>query len=471
MRSVLSLLLVLCGVPALASPASAVAAALADARGLQPGIRESTRYLWTPGSHTATDRAVLAFHCNSLSREAELVPLRRITDSLLAVSLLDYGWEAKTWEKFADNEPYFTVRIVAERQYYQAGTDSRGVKYAAGWYRNTKQAVIPAAAPWLDTAQAIELITLCQSTVPVLRADWFFAQTAIQEGRKVGYYGMLGLGNKRADFEKLVGLDRAAATRLRKEVAAIVSVSSVALHNRQIYRVQTLTGPYWETRDAKQNDGDRNALRLLNGDFKHDAEEIYASLPNGLFAFFLSDAGGSRANTAPDFIASDSRASGTDRRVHVGLSCVRCHVPGIQPIADHARRLYTGAIRLDVTDANRYLRLRQLYLSDLDRLIKRDQDDYAEALKRCNGLTPAENSRAYAAYFDAYAERPVGPAELARELGTTEKRLLDGIKAKAEAGLFDPILAGLLQNPPLLIRRDHVEEIQPVVWGVLGNRP
>ena len=471
MRISIATLVLLCGVPALASPASAVAAALQDARTLQPGIRESTRYLWQPGGHTANDRAVLAFWCNSLSREAELVAPRRVNDSLLAVSLLDYGWNPDTWEKFSETEPYLLVRKIAAKQFWRAGTDGRGQRFAAGWYANTKQVIVPGYDDRVDSAQITELTLLVQSVVPVVRADWFFSQTAIQEGRRVGYYGMLGLGGKRADFEKLVGLDRAAATRLRKEVAAIVPVSSVALHNRQIFRFQTLTGAYWETRDAKANDGERNAIRLLNGDFKHDAEEIYGTLPNGLFTFFLADVGGTRVNTAPDFIASDGRSSGTDRRVHVGLSCIRCHAPGIQPIDDWARRLYTGNIRLDITDPARYTRLRQLYLSDLQRYIKRDQSDYSDTLKRTNGLTPVENAQAVASYWDRYAETPLTAVDIARELGTTERRLLDAIRTKAAAGLFDPVLAGLLQVPPLTIRRDHFEEVQPILWKSLEYQP
>lgn len=471
MRCTLSIIFFLCGWPVFASPAIAVAAALADAQTLPNGIRENTRYLWSPTPYTKEERATLAFHCNSLSRELDLVAPRKVNDNLLAVSLLDYGWNAKTWDKFAETEPYFMVRVVAEKKYYSAGVDSNGNRYNAGWYQNTKREVVPAAAPWLESASITNLISLTQSTCPIVRADWFFSQTAIQEGRKVGYYGMLGLGNKRDDFEKLVGLDRAAAQRLRKEIAAIVPVSSVALHNRQIYRFQTISGPYWETRDAKQNDGDRNAIRLLNGDFKHDAEEIYGTLPNGLFAFFLSDVGGIRANTAPDFIASDSKSSSVDRRVHIGLSCIRCHVPGIQPIDDWARRLYTGPIKLNVTDAQKYLRLKQLYLSDLNKFIKRDQSDYADTLKSLNGLTPAENAKGYAAYWDRYNEEQVDVDRAAKELGTTAKYLTDCIKSQAQTGLFDAVLAGYIQQPPLTIQRSHFEEVQPIIWKAMGYRP
>lgn len=474
-RWLYSLCLLLLGVPALASPQSAVAAALNDAQRLPPAIAQQTRYLSlhsVPADQRETARKVLAFHCNSLSREAELVAPRQVTPDLLAVSLLDYGWAAKTWEKLAEVEPYFHVSILVD-EYQDWGYFSNG-RWVTTRREKTGRKVkqTQAAAPWLDAQQVAALIALTQSQTPVVRADWFVHQTAIQADRKAGYYDFLGLGKKKADFDKLVGLDVAAAQRLRKEIAAIVPVSTVALNNRHIVRFQTLTGAYWETRDAKASTDKRNALRLLNGDFSdYDAQEIYGTLPNGLFAFFLADAKGNRTDTAPDFIASDGRASGTDRRVHVGLSCVRCHLPGIQAIDDWARRLYTGPIQLQAADPARFVRLRQLYLSDLDRHVRRDQDDYADVVKRLNGLTAAENAKAYAAFWDAYEESPVRLTDAVRELGTTEQRLRDAIAGRVAAGFADPVLAGLVQRPPLTIRRDHWEELQPIVWATLGYKP
>lgn len=453
----------------LASPQQAMAAALNDARSLPPGVREQTRYLPAyaiAAEHRAEFAKVLRFHCNSLSREAEFANPRWVTPDLAAVVLLDYGWDAATWERFAEADPYYHVQLIVKAQ-DQAWRYDRGRR---GWFgsRHEKAVIVPGLAPWLPAKEYEELVKLTNSAVPMLRADWFVAQTAIAEGRKVGYYDLLGAGKKLADFEKIVGLDRAFSIKLKKEVQAVVQTSTVALHNRHIVRYQSITGAYWETFDAKENTDQRNAIRLLNGDFTHDARETYGTLPNGLFAFFLSDAVGNRANTAPDFIASDGRSGGTDRRVHVGLSCVRCHVPGIQPIDDWARKLYRGDIKLDVTDLNKYVRLRQLYTSDLDGRIAKDQADYAETLKRCNGLTPAENARAYAAAWGRYNEALLSVEDVARETGYTPQAIVAAIKGRAQAGLADPVLVGLLQRPSIPIVRSHFEELQPLLYQTLG---
>lgn len=453
------LYLALAGPVFAAGPGDAVAAALADARRLSPEEALQTRYLTLyadPLVQRKESRQSVSFWANSLSREAEVLQPRFVAADLLAVRLIDYGWSATTWDRFALVDPYFTVRLLTP---WPGGVwHGDGKQYA----KNSFSTTTTASAPWLQAAAMAELYSRTGSKAPILRADWWLSQVAIQADRKVGYYDLLGVGKKRADFEKLVALDRAAATRLKKEVSAIVDRSIVALHNRHIYRYQTLTGAYWETRDAIKNTDGSNALRLLNGDYKHDAEEIYGSLPNGLFAFFLCDAAGARADTAPDAIASDGRSASTDRRVHVGLSCVRCHVEGVRPIDCWFRRTYAPPDRLDVLDPVRALRIRQLYTADLDRLVTRDQTDYAAALKLTNGLTPGDNAKVVASAWDRYAERPVTLDDAAREAGVTADELAAAIRGKAAP---DPILFSLGKRQS--VRREHWEEAFPLAMQLV----
>jgi len=456
-RTIWTVLVFAISSPCLAGPGQAVSKALADARRRGPAAT-SVRYLSLyalPEEARADAKKALAFHVNQLSREAELVSPRTIGDDLLAVSLIDYGWDRKTWDRLAD--PYFTVQAIVA---WPGGYDD-GTYFKPGKYRET------IAAPWLPQDELAELRLLTQSRRPILRADWFFAQTAIQEGRQVGYYDMLGIGKKRDDFDKLIALNRADATRVRKEIGAIVQSSIVALNNRQIFRFQATTGAYWETRDSKQSIDKNNALRLLNGDYSYDAQEIYGTLPNGLFAFFLGDGQGNRANFAPPEIASDGQSTSTDRRVHIGLSCVRCHRPGIQAIDCWARKTYRNELQLQAVDPFRLLRLKQLYLSDLDRFIKRDQDDYADALKRTNGLSPLENSRLFSAFYSRYNDEARTLQDAVRETGYREEQIREAIGRQVKAGLADPVLAGLIQKPQLPLRLEHWEEAFPILMDWL----
>ena len=470
-----TLVLALWPLAAVGSPAAAVRAAHADAVDLPYGVARQVRYLAlyaVPEADREEVLRVLSFHCNSLSRESELAPPRVVGGGVVRINLLDYGWKAATYDKLAEADPYFHEQVTVVKE-----TPGRYVYDAYGrgsWVAGKKQEVKQtAAARWLPAQEMTDLIAWTQSPAPVLRADWFVAYTAVQADRKVGYYDLLSLGKKEADFQTLIGADVVKAKAVKKEVAAAVARSRVTLNNRSMERFPTLTGAYWRTHDYKTNTFKQNTLRLLDGDTEPpqgDASEQYGTLPNGLFAFWLQNDKGERQDTAPDFIASDGQATGTDRRVHVGLSCIRCHTPGIQPIDDWTRRVYRGAVQLQSPDYEKLKRLQRLYLSDLEGQVKRDQADYAEALRKTNGLTPEVNAKAYARLWDRYVEHDRLPADVARECGVTELTLLASLKAYVKrTGQLDPILAGLLQTPPVPVRAEHSEEVFPLLMQILGG--
>jgi hypothetical protein len=452
-----------------ASTPALVRTALADCRRQSPALQPFLRYLSLealPPAERPLFLKALAFHVNSLSREAEVVSPRVVAEDLVVLNLQDYGWKTAVYDKLADRDPYDHVRlekIVEEKDVQEVGYRQPG----GGWVTTGTRPILKkvkkqftAAAPWLPATEIAELIQRTQSQAPLLRADWFLVQTAIQVNRGgAGYYDFLGL-KKRADVEKLVALDRQAAQRVRREVAAIIAESGVALNNRQVYRFQSVTGGYWETRDVNNNAEQRNALRVLNGDFVHDAEEIYGVLPNGLFVLAASNAQGVLQDTVPDSIAADRLSTSNDLRIHPGLSCIRCHVEGLRPLDDWARKFYQGDVKLQAVDYAKLQRLRQLYLGDLARWLRRDREDYAEALLKVNGLSPAENAQAYARVWQRYQDTPVAGAQLARELGLPEDRLQAALRQYAQTkGQLDVILLGYLKQPELPARREHIEEI------------
>jgi hypothetical protein len=432
-----------------AHPGEALAAALAHARSLPPDPARQLRYLdlsHLPEEQLYPAFQVLCFHINSLSRESNLVRPRMLEGGkLLAIDLRDFGLDPAVYGRLATADTYFHVQL--EYTDPKSGRKDRR----------------PAVPPWLNGADYAELIRLTNTQTPILRGDWFLAQTCAQKDRVAGYYDLLGLGKKEADFQRLIGANPAEAKRLRLETAASVATSTVALHNRGIFRQQSLTGGHWVTLDFKTSTDRQNTARLLAGDTEPpqgDASEQYGVLPNRLFAYWLQDAKGNRQDTAPDDIASDGKSTSTDRRVHVCLSCVRCHAGGLQPVDDFARNLFRGPLQLVSPDYDKLKRLRQLYLSDLPGQIGDDNNRYAGAVDAVNGLTPPENSRYYAAMFEAFFDTPLAPAVMARELGCTEAGLLRAVKAYVAATpVADPVVAAYAQEPPLAIRRDHALEV------------
>jgi hypothetical protein len=485
-RVPLALLFALAVSVAHAAPADAVAICVTDARALPAEKARYTRYFDLTHLDAAGRQLwfnVLSWHVNSLSREPEVIPPRVVAGgAVLAVDLRDYGIDPLVYGRLSlpeAREPYFHV-VIEVAEYDQYARANRKVRKTA-------------AAPWLPAAGVGELIERTVSQVPVLRGDWFYYATAVQKDRVAGYYDFLGLGKKEADFLRLIGADAKEAKRLKLEMAASVASSGVAINNRGVTRLQSLTGGYWFTQDYKTSIDRQNVARLLGGDAEPpqgDASEQYGCLPNGLFAYWLQNDKGERQDVVPQNIALDHEATGNDRNIFAGtLSCARCHTTGLQPVNDYARRLYQRAVQLRSVDYDRLRRLRQLYLSDLPGQLADDNVRYARAVKRCNGLEAAENARAVKAAWQQYADDPVTPAVAARELGCAERVLLAKVKEYAApvppidpalAGfaqtppiplLIDPVLAGFAQTPPIPLRREHFEEIVPLAYKVLGVVP
>lgn len=458
--------------------AAAVAAALADAEQLPPEQATQTRYLdarHLPDADRRELRAVLSYHANGLSRESKRVPVRAVTAWLWAVRLDDYRWPAETWEKLAAKNVYYAAKAKVTvpgapvtKTRAVTRTDQYGRSYqATEEYQEAGPAVVRddvIVAPWLPPAEAARLVTLTGSKTPVVRGDQFLFLTLAQADRAGhGYYDWLGL-KARKDAEDLAALDRKKAAELYRELAAIVPVSGVSPNNRQVFRFATLAGGWWETRDAKSSAGPQNAVSNLLDDFKHEAEEIVFTLPNGLPGYYLSDAKGAQVDTAPDTIAADHRSTNNDRRVHAGYSCVACHQDaGLKPIRDYARRIYNpdtglalGALALDAPKARR---LESAYLGPLDRAYKRDVADFAEAVEDVSGLKGPELAKAVERQWSLYLDEPVTLAKAAAEAGYAPADLRDRLRRYArERGIADPVLAAFLTDDPFPVRREHFEE-------------
>lgn len=449
------------------SPADAVAMAAADARQLPPPVRVQARYLSlhnVPETKRALTAQVLSFHCNALSRESDLVRPVAVASGLLRVYLSDYDWKTETWDKLAD--PVFVTSVeekVGEVIRWPGGAwPEDGKFYAAGSFTYRKRVRKQVLAPWLPTRETVELATLTQSQSPIVRADWFLWQTAIQADRKPGYYDFLGVKNKK-DFDMLVGYDTALQKASRRvELLEAVADSAVTLQPRRIGAFPAISGWYWQTFDNRQAIVERNPLRILNGGFKFDAQEVFGHGPNGLFVWGLFDAQGVRQDSAPDFIAGDATAHNSDRRVHVGLSCMRCHLPagGLNPVDGWIRNLLQGPLKLQSVDYDKLKELRQKYLRDLDGAMEDSRRVYARAVAQATGgLKPPELGVAYGQLFAAY-DAPVTLERAARDLGQAPEKLTAALKAALlRTGSVDTVAAAFLSARKGGMRPDQYHEI------------
>lgn len=427
----------------------AVRAAARDAAQAGPAAAHY-RYLWLAESRPAERRAafqILSAHVNSLSRQPLVSPPAIVLADgqavaanqlageaqwaaavLLRVDLEDYLFERFTWDGLSDQDPYFSVSVV---EHWPGGNDRNGKYWPAGNYRSR------ATAPWLaetveDAAAIKQLVELTQARAPLLRADNFLWQTAIQAERTVGYYGLLGIA-KRDDYLRVVGLDLKASRQFSPEFLAVITNSGVAREPRRIARFPSLGGAVYATFDNKAALNEANPIRFLNGGFKHQAEEYFGTLPNGFWAVGLFAANGDRQESAPDFVGFDRHTESNDGRIHVGLSCFRCHAAaGLQDFKDSVKNLYGFPQVLQTPSAAKALEVKQRYFQAIAGRMKRDREVYAEALRAASGLTPEQYARTLSTYFARY-DAPVTVEAAAAELGVTPAVLLAKLEAARAA--------------------------------------
>lgn len=176
-----------------------------------------------------------------------------------------------------------------------------------------------------------------ESDLPLVRGDWFVATAS----RPPFYYDFLQLPSTEKGLERVLMVDAAANLQEDRVLRAGFTNSGVARHNRVLERHDSAFGAYWRSYDFSDNLGRQNVLEAPLGPagrghgFQHDGGEMIFALPNGLHAYFISDAAGRRIERAPVEIVSDPKRP--DRAVEVGVSCFSCHTQGYLPREDMVR--------------------------------------------------------------------------------------------------------------------------------------
>lgn len=365
-----------------------------------------------------------------------------------------------------------------------------------------------ALAPWWNSQAVKDLVDITQSRMPMVRGEWFFNQISIQQDRQPGYYDFLGVKNEK-DFDELVGFDAKILKTFPKEYREATPKKAGFSPTHQPRRIDvawTVGGPYWRTSDNRRAVDERDPLRVLDTGYKYEARESLGHLPSGLLAAGLFGGNldfdtevlkkdvakktveGARADIAPDFIASDRFAPDTDKRIHVGMSCWRCHDTGIHDLAGFNRTTFQAPFGLQFTDPVEYKRLTRLYMTELESSINLSRSIYANAVMRSTrlmtlnaqgkpletikGLTPTQESALQGDKWQRYENAVVDRKWAAKDLGVTEGQLVAGITNNLRTvGNQDPLLTNFIAGDlPLTIRQ--WEELHPLAKVVmLGIAP
>lgn len=408
--------------------------------------------------------------------------------TLMRVVFSDFGWPGKAWDNLAElgsgpelkrqADPYFHFTIEqggfeiqkVEKTRQVARRDGYGRTYYVNeTYHEEKKVEVPnkktfAAAPWLAMEKEHAklgstiggLALMCDSTNPILRADYFLANAFVTPR----YYEFFGLkaqaqGGKEQDFRNIFGVDEKAVAKFASDLGA-VSVDSRVTHNpRKLLRFPTIIHPgggfYWESQDAKAAIGKRNLMkRLLNAQF--DAKEIIALLPNGLQAYAVTDDKGNLVDVADADIALDFNTPLKQKLIYPGRNCATCHDTGMWDIQDRVRELSRGDIAALVPDPKEAVRIGDLFFSfDIKPLVQLDSVKYEASVTALTGLKSVANTKQYEQFLYSYLDKGITMEQVAYEVGLPVDKILRHLKGAVGP---DHTLSGLLQKTPIPIRRD-----------------
>lgn len=447
-------------------------------------LRYLSLYSYSADEREAT-RPIMRGHCHHISREPDLIPAELVIGtegSLLRVNLLDYGWQADVWEKLADEDPWFhsqVINVVEKWRYWPGGRWRDGQYYAPNTFQyqvKAKEVKATDYAPWTretpeQARRLADLESWTGSKVPVLRADWFFQQTAAAQGRKTNYYTMLGIKNEQ-DFQRLIGFSEQIAKDRKSKLRESVAESGVTLEPRALAVDEHVGGLYRRTFDFRYHQAKdrRNPLRILDADIEREASasEQYGRMANGFFATAavnLEDKDHVLAAVVPQDIALNSRARTNDRNIHPNISCLECHDrSGVQELDSFIRNTLVPPLALTGADPEADRKRRREYLTrSIQEPISGERKPYEAAVKKATGLDFADYRVGYLDWWYQSEAPKITLAVAARDFGINEKELGAALLRKArETGSLDLVLASLLAGRS--VPRRQYEESIPQLW-------
>jgi hypothetical protein len=184
----------------------------------------------------------------------------------------------------------------------------------------------------------------------------------------------------------------------------------------------------WVTRDSSKIAGKTDPLENLPNKAKYEASELITTMPKSyagesgkLLTFFLADANGKRQAKAPTNIVVDhTNTRGVE--IRNSSSCIYCHLEGIRPPTENAFRAYLESGARVYADKKQKEAIDLYFVSDVNKEIERDNEDYSAALDLINGLNPTLNAKTFAHCVKLY-DADVTLESAARMFYTTPEEL------------------------------------------------
>lgn len=401
------------------SPTRAVERAAEHLATVPEKYRSQTRYFDlsdVPRKLLPAATASLHFWCNSMSSGRHVNRPQPVpnTDNRLYWIYLDwYKWTPKAWEEVALEDPYFREPIVPSNStglYYLKATTVSNPIIRGSWfvyYSSDTSLFLKPGEVRADNAFYYRLL-YAQSKF-----------TRKKDGKEIEVKGEPP--ENETEFQQHWKVDLNILKDFPIDKGAIVDegASGVALQNRVLWRVRTPIGHYWKTFDVFATVGDQDFVETLFPK-KVDAGEHIAVDDKGAQHYLLTNGEGQRTEFA------DPRAARDRTDQHRGIvvtakSCAICHSEGIRPFQDDLTKLLESGVDLRTKDYAAE-RIETFFLGNLERLVKRDNEDYSDFVAACNGLDTETNATQFN-QFRSWYELPITLDQASRELGSTPVEL------------------------------------------------
>ncbi len=353
---------------------------------------------------------------NGLSWELQIVNPQPIDteQTIYYIDIRDYDWDkSEAWAELEQEYPYH-------------------IAFNAPEQTNLNQ-------------KLTDLQTEMNCNVPAIHIDWFIANASLPPL----YHDILELPE--TDFELEQRLDVDVVDNLlnapgRRVWRAGFSESKVSSNNRVVERHTSSYGAYWKSYDFAGSVGKQNIF-VHPISFVHDGGEVVFNLPNGLQAYYLSDAKSNRLDVAPIDIVSNPAAS--DQRVRNGLSCIGCHTEGMKTFEDTVRQAIEQT-PAPLYDKDKALRL-YVAQSVMDAHVEGDAKRYKDALEQTGGtiggIEPIHR------FYEAF-QKPITTAHAAAALGLGTETFIQKIGENTDLQAIG--LVPLVENGNLIVKPENM---------------
>ena len=292
-----------------------------------------------------------------------------------------------------------------------------------------------------------------------IRADWFV--TLLDQSSEIDAYFRLLLGQQITNIQQFFDAFGIVA-KSPDSLGWIEERSRVAHSGIRLIQNRPTTGreTVWTTYDSERIDRDHDPLEHLLGGFQYEASEHIALMPKQyrgfvghLQAYALSNAAGDIQSEAPAAIVADfNQVRGVP--IRNAISCVVCHAQGLQPLSESGLRAYVESGAEVYVDPHRQPDVERLYLSDLQRMISRSNEDFNLLVSQITGMeTAVAVGEAVQRVITAY-DAPVSIEVATREIGVTSELINSALQTFNESAR-----ASILPSRP--IPRAAFEDLYP----------